>query len=208
MLTSSSCGTSLPNPAPFRFQIWSTARCRFGAILSGLLILCSSFFSNSPSLSSTGHAFQPQCLVRPLGLSSRAQVRHPAAARLLAKCTTPTARLDAAAFAPPAAINMFPPLSPNGVCPVARTREKHMPLGCKYPMLDHPFPLHSVCAYAQWRPSATCRLDVGLSDVLPLSPRKLHPVLRAERAEKDRFATGQKNYFFGCLMNVILDVVK
>ena len=27
-----------------------------------------------------------------------------------------------------------------------------------------------------------------------LSPRKLHPVLRAERAEKDRFATGQKNY--------------
>ena len=41
-----------------------------------------------------------------------------------------------------------------------------------------------------------------------LSPRQLHPVLRAERAEKDRFATGQKNYFFGCLMNVILDVVK
>ena len=41
-----------------------------------------------------------------------------------------------------------------------------------------------------------------------LSPRKLHPVLRAERAEKDRFATGQKNYFFGCLMNVILDVGK
>ena len=41
-----------------------------------------------------------------------------------------------------------------------------------------------------------------------LSPRKLHPVLRAERAEKDRFATGQKNYFFGCLMNVILGVVK
>ena len=41
-----------------------------------------------------------------------------------------------------------------------------------------------------------------------LSPRKLHPVLRAERAEKDRFTTGQKNYFFGCLMNVILDVVK
>ena len=35
------------------------------------------------------------------------------------------------------------------------------------------------------------------------SPRKLHPVLRAKRAEKDRFATGQKNYFFGCLMNVI-----
>ena len=42
----------------------------------------------------------------------------------------------------------------------------------------------------------------------PLSPRKLHPVLRAERAKKDRFATGQKNYFFGCFMNVILDVVK
>ena len=41
-----------------------------------------------------------------------------------------------------------------------------------------------------------------------LSPRKLHPVLRAERAEKDRFATGQRNYFLGCLMNVILDVVK
>ena len=41
-----------------------------------------------------------------------------------------------------------------------------------------------------------------------LSPRKLHPVLRAKRAEKDRFATGQKNYFFGCLMNVILDVGK
>ena len=41
-----------------------------------------------------------------------------------------------------------------------------------------------------------------------LSPRKLHPVLRAERAKKDRFATGQKNYFFGCFMNVILDVVK
>ena len=43
---------------------------------------------------------------------------------------------------------------------------------------------------------------------LCLSPRKLHPVLRAERAKKDRFATGQKNYFFGCFMNVILDVVK
>ena len=43
---------------------------------------------------------------------------------------------------------------------------------------------------------------------LSLSPRKLHPVLRAERAKKDRFATGQKNYFFGCFMNVILDVVK
>ena len=28
-----------------------------------------------------------------------------------------------------------------------------------------------------------------------LSPRKLHPVLRAERAEKDWFATGQKNIF-------------
>ena len=44
--------------------------------------------------------------------------------------------------------------------------------------------------------------------VQKLSPRKLHPVLRTERAEKDRFATGQKNYFFGCLMNVILDVGK
>ena len=44
--------------------------------------------------------------------------------------------------------------------------------------------------------------------VYGLSPRKLHPVLRAERAKKDRFATGQKNYFFGCFMNVILDVVK
>ena len=40
------------------------------------------------------------------------------------------------------------------------------------------------------------------------SPRKLHPVLRAKRAEKDRFATGQRNYFLGCLMNVILGVVK
>ena len=29
-----------------------------------------------------------------------------------------------------------------------------------------------------------------------LSPRKLHPVLRAERAEKDPFATGQKKKFF------------
>ena len=28
-----------------------------------------------------------------------------------------------------------------------------------------------------------------------LSPRKLHPVLRAERAKKDRFATGQKTIF-------------
>ena len=41
-----------------------------------------------------------------------------------------------------------------------------------------------------------------------LSPRNLHPVLRAKRAEKDWFATGQKNYFFGCLMNVILGIVK
>ena len=41
-----------------------------------------------------------------------------------------------------------------------------------------------------------------------ICPRKLHPVLRAERAEKDPFATGQKNFFFGCLMNVILGVVK
>ena len=47
-----------------------------------------------------------------------------------------------------------------------------------------------------------------LGPVRDLSPRKLHPVLRAERAKKDRFATGQKNYFFGCFMNVILDVVK
>ena len=43
---------------------------------------------------------------------------------------------------------------------------------------------------------------------LILSPRKLHPVLRAERAEKDRFTTGQKKYFLGCLMNVVLGVVK
>ena len=49
---------------------------------------------------------------------------------------------------------------------------------------------------------------VGAGSRPRLSPRKLHPVLRAERAEKDRFAIGQKNYFFGCLMNVILDVVK
>ena len=48
----------------------------------------------------------------------------------------------------------------------------------------------------------------NLYSVLYLSPRKLHPVLRAERAEKDRFATGHKNDFFGCLMNVILGVVK
>ena len=41
-----------------------------------------------------------------------------------------------------------------------------------------------------------------------LSPRRLHPVLRAERAEKDRFVKGQKEYFRGCLMNVILGVVK
>ena len=41
-----------------------------------------------------------------------------------------------------------------------------------------------------------------------LSPRKLHPVLRIERAEKDRFITLQKNYFFGCLMNVFLGVAK
>ena len=47
-----------------------------------------------------------------------------------------------------------------------------------------------------------------LFHAIHLSPRKLHPVLRAERAKKDRFATGQKTYFFGCFMNVILDVVK
>ena len=41
-----------------------------------------------------------------------------------------------------------------------------------------------------------------------LSPRKQHPVLRAERAEKDRFSTGQKNYFLGCLMKVKFGVVK
>ena len=41
-----------------------------------------------------------------------------------------------------------------------------------------------------------------------LSPRKLHPVLRIERAEKDRFTTGQKTYFFGCLMNMFLGVVE
>ena len=45
-----------------------------------------------------------------------------------------------------------------------------------------------------------CRRVAGLREAWPppggcLSPRKLHPVLRAERAEKDRFATGQKNYF-------------
>ena len=44
--------------------------------------------------------------------------------------------------------------------------------------------------------------------ILNLSPSKLHPVLRAERAEKDRFATEEKNYFFGCSMNVISGVVK
>ena len=43
---------------------------------------------------------------------------------------------------------------------------------------------------------------------VPLSSRKLHIVLHAERTEKDRFATGQKNYFFGCLMNVIVGIVK
>ena len=41
-----------------------------------------------------------------------------------------------------------------------------------------------------------------------LSPRKLQPALRAERAEKDLFVTGQKNFFFGCLMKVISGVVK
>ena len=50
---------------------------------------------------------------------------------------------------------------------------------------------------------------VDLSCVqLKLSPRKLHPVLRAERAEKDPFPTGRKIYFFGCLMNVILGVLE
>ena len=49
---------------------------------------------------------------------------------------------------------------------------------------------------------------VRMSRMLDLSPRKLHPLLRTERAEKDRFATGQKNYFFRCWMNVNLDVVK
>ena len=46
------------------------------------------------------------------------------------------------------------------------------------------------------------------ASLLGLSPRKLHPVLRAERAEKDRCATGQKSFFLGCLMNVILGVVE
>ena len=61
--------------------------------------------------------------------------------------------------------------------------------------------VHMTCVYVQeteWEGEKTDNL----------SPRKLHPVLRAERAKKDRFATGQKNYFFGCFMNVILDVVK
>ena len=41
-----------------------------------------------------------------------------------------------------------------------------------------------------------------------LRPGKLHPVLRMERAEKDRFTTGQKDYSYGCLMNRFLRVVK
>ena len=41
-----------------------------------------------------------------------------------------------------------------------------------------------------------------------LGPRKLHPVLRVEREESNRFTTGQKNYFFAYLMNVILGIVK
>ena len=57
-------------------------------------------------------------------------------------------------------------------------------------------------------PRGTPRVSPPLCAQFLLSPRKLHPVLRAERAKKDRFATGQKNYFFGCFMNVILDVVK
>ena len=50
--------------------------------------------------------------------------------------------------------------------------------------------------------------EKGKCNLHALSPRKLHPVLRAQRAEKDRLAAGQKNYFFGCLMNMILGVVK
>ena len=56
--------------------------------------------------------------------------------------------------------------------------------------------------------NAASRSQAMSTSIVLFSPRKLHPVLRAERAEKDRFATGQTNYFFGCLMNVILDVVK
>ena len=41
-----------------------------------------------------------------------------------------------------------------------------------------------------------------------LSPRKVHPVLRIKRTEKDWFTTQQKNYFSGYLMNVFLGIVK
>ena len=44
-----------------------------------------------------------------------------------------------------------------------------------------------------WVPSGRAS---GASGSQQLSPRKLHPVLRAERAEEDRFTTGQKNNFF------------
>ena len=42
---------------------------------------------------------------------------------------------------------------------------------------------------------------------IQLSLRKLHPVLRVERATKGRFTTRRK-IFFERLMNVILGVVK
>ena len=37
--------------------------------------------------------------------------------------------------------------------------------------------------------------EKGKGNLHALSPRKLHPVLRAERAKKDRFAAGQKIFF-------------
>ena len=73
---------------------------------------------------------------------------------------------------------------------------------------------YQVCS----QPASVCLVDHVVHGICPdamilgsqhrLSPRKLHPVLRAELAEKDKFATGQKNYFFECLMNVIFGVLK
>ena len=42
----------------------------------------------------------------------------------------------------------------------------------------------------------------GIGVMWRLSTRKLHLLLRIERAEKDWFTTVQKIYFFGCLMNM------
>ena len=49
-----------------------------------------------------------------------------------------------------------------------------------------------------------CRAKNLITCKATVSPRKLHPVLRVERAERKRFTTGQKNYVFGCLMIVMI----